>query len=162
MKTLNLKHILIFIFLIFVWNVPLFAADVSHNHDASTDHSSHEQQGAVAKEVSTDKYIHQSHIEGYHLSYELIDMREKVKNLDLTVTHHLMLIIAKDGNAVEPQKVGFLITAQDGKKQKAMAMAMGGGAGADIDLSQKGEYAIKVKAVVDGQNLLDSLTYTVE
>jgi hypothetical protein len=162
MKTLNVKNILIPILFSFIWLVPSFAADTSHNHNASTDHSGHEQHGTDANKGATDKYFHQTHIDGYHFSYELIDMREKLKNQKIQVTHHLMLIIAKDGSAVEPQKAGFLITAPDGTKQQAMAMTMGGGAGANIDLSQKGEYAIKVKAVVEGENLIDSLTYIVE
>jgi hypothetical protein len=72
------------------------------------------------------------------------------------------VFIAKDGSAVQPQKAGFLVTGPDGKTQKIMAMTMGSGSGADIDFSQKGEYIIKVKAVVNGKNLIDSILYKVE
>ena len=120
---------------------------------------------------ASDKPIHEADIVGYHFAYKLIDLKEKMKDMKnmhhdmekMTATHHLMLFIKNaKGDAVEADKVGFLITGQDGKGQKAMAMGMSGGYGADITLSQPGEYTVKTKAVMGEQKLMDSFIYTIK
>ncbi len=122
---------------------------------------------------ATDKPIYEANIDGYHFVYKLIDMKAKMKNMKdmgihhdmekMTATHHLMLFIKNaKGDAVEADKVGYLITGPDGKDQKAMAMGMSGGYGADVTLSQPGDYTVKTKAIIGGQNLMDSFTYTLK
>jgi len=120
---------------------------------------------------ASDKPIHEADINGYHFVYKLIDLKEKMKGMKdmqhdmekMTATHHLMLFIKNaKGDAVEADKVGYLITGPDGKDQKAMAMGMGGGYGADVTLSQPGDYTVKTKAIIGGQNLMDSFTYTLK
>lgn len=110
---------------------------------------------------------HKSQVDGYQLEYEFIDMKEKMKGMDqpmedMTATHHLMVAIKNaQGETVAADKVGFLITAPDGKDQKVMAMGMVGGYGADVNLSLPGVYTVKTKAVIGEQNLLDSFDYKI-
>ncbi|MBC2714469.1 MAG: hypothetical protein HF978_04085 [Desulfobacteraceae bacterium] len=120
---------------------------------------------------ASDKPIHEADINGYHFVYKLIDMKEKMKDMKdmdhdmekMTATQHLMLFIKNaKGDAVEADKVGFLITGPDGKDQKVMTMGMSGGYGADVNLSLPGEYSVKAKALIGEQKLVDSFTYTVK
>ena len=120
---------------------------------------------------ATDKPIHETDINGYHFVYKLIDLKEKMKDMKdmdhdmdkMTATRHLMLFIKNaKGDAIEANKVGFLITGPDGKDQKVMAMGMGDGYGADINLSLSGEYSVKAKALIGEQKLVDSFMYKIE
>lgn len=117
------------------------------------------------------KIDHKSEVDGYHLEYQFIDMKAKMKDMKdmahqmagMTATHHLMVFIKNArGEIVAADKVGYLITGPDGKDQKMMAMGMSGGYGADTDLSQPGEYTVKAKALVGDRKLIDSFTYTVK
>ncbi|GAB6143077.1 hypothetical protein [Desulfocicer niacini] len=117
--------------------------------------------------------IYSSMVKGYALTYELIDMKEKMKAMkgmegmkdmpEMTATHHLMMFVKKhEGAAVTNAMVGYLVRNPDGTLQKAMTMAMSGGYGADVDLSQVGIYTIKVKALVDKNKLVDEFQYEIK
>ncbi|MFP4226058.1 MAG: hypothetical protein ACLFRF_04950 [Desulfobacterales bacterium] len=111
--------------------------------------------------------IRETTVKGYGLSYRLIDMQARMKDMadmpEMDATHHLMLYIHPPaGKSIESPKVGFLVEGPNGKPQKAMAMAMAGGFGADLDLSEKGDYTIKSKAVFAEVKLIDGFEYTIE
>ena len=117
--------------------------------------------------------IYSSMVKGYALTYELIDMKEKMKAMkgmegmkdmpEMTATHHLMMFVKKhEGAVVTNAMVGYLVKNPDGTLQKAMTMAMSGGYGADVDLSQVGIYTIKVKALVDKNKLVDEFQYEIK
>ncbi len=111
--------------------------------------------------------IHMSMVEGHHFSYELIDMREKMKDMknmpEMKDTHHLMMHI-KDaaGQKVDKAKVGYMIQNPDGSTRKKMAMGMAGGFGADVNLGEKGVYKIKTKVVAGEKKLMDAFEYEVK
>jgi len=114
--------------------------------------------------------IHSSMVDGYALTYELIDMKEKMKDMkgmkdmpEMKATHHLMMFVKKhEGAAVTDAMVGYLVKNPDGTLQKAMTMGMSGGYGADVDLSQVGTYTIKVKALAEKNKLVDEFSYEVK
>jgi hypothetical protein len=111
--------------------------------------------------------IHSSIVDGYKLSYELIDMRERMKDMpnmpEMPGTHHLMVYVqGPDGSPAENAKTGFLIQGPDGEKQTAMCVGMGGGYGADIKLDKKGTYTIKSKIVNGNDKVLDLFTHQVK
>ena len=110
---------------------PVVAADKQMSGHEGMDHS--KPQG--------NQSIRQTMLEGHHLSYELIDMKAKMKDMNMSMpdmkSHHLRLYIKdKDGNPVTNAKVGYLVKGPDGSTQKAMAMGMNKGFGADIDLKE--------------------------
>jgi hypothetical protein len=114
-------------------------------------------------------YIQESDVDGYRLEYKLIDMKAKMDHaghgheMEMSASHHLMLYIKNGkGEAIEADKVGFLVSGPDGEDQKAMAMGMGGGYGADLNLTKKGEYTVKSKAVIGEQKLIDSFIHKIE
>jgi len=119
------------------------------------------------------KEIHMSTVDGHHLAYHLIDMKEKMAgaggkimeghDMDQMESHHLMLyVVGPDGKKVTEGKVGYKVEGPDGRVQKAMAMGMNGAFGADIDFKVKGTYTIKTKVVADGKKLIDTFSYKVD
>ena len=131
----------------------------SHDHDMGQmhqmDHSGHRGAG-----------IHDSSVDGYLFSYHLIDLREKMQDMEnmpeMKATHHMMVYVASpDGAPVAEAKVGYLVIGPDGEQQRLMAMGMSGGFGADVDLGAPGAYTVKTKAVAGNTTLLDEFTYEV-
>ena len=129
----------------------------SHHHDMDQmDHSGH--RGAN---------IHNSTVDGYSLAYHLIDMREKMKDMEnmpeMQATHHMMVYVTgPDGAVLAQAKVGYLVEGPDGSKQRLMAMGMGDGFGADVDFGTSGAYTVKTKAVANSTTLRDQFIYEVK
>jgi hypothetical protein len=152
-----MKKALLFIILIvlFIFVLPAFAAEEMKSHNMEQ-HSGH-----------SGKLIHEANIDGYHLSFHLIDKPAPMKdmpgmkhNMQEMSTHHLMLYIQDaDGKTIDNAQAGYLIVGPDGSEQKVMAMGMSGAYGADINLSISGEYTVKCKAVVGEKKLLDEFKY---
>lgn len=119
---------------------------------------------------------HQGHrfrtatVDGYQFSYELIDMREKMKEMKadghghvMNMTHHMMVYVKNpEGHKVDSAKVGFLVVGPNKEKQKLMCMGMAGGFGADVDFTATGTYSIKTKVVVGDKKLIDAFSHKVE
>jgi len=135
----------------------------SHEHDMhqmeqmdQMDHSGH--RGAN---------IHNSSVDGHSLAYHLIDLREKMKDMEdmpeMQATHHMMVyVVSPDGAPVAEAKVGYLVVGPDGNRQRLMAMGMQDGFGADVDFRAAGTYTVRTKAVAGDTTLLDNFTYEVE
>lgn len=132
----------------------------SHQHDMDQmdqmDHSAHR-----------GPNIHTSMVDGHHLAYHLIDMREKMKDMEnmpeMKATHHMMVyVVNPDGTPLAQAKVGYLVVGPDGQQQRLMAMGMSDGFGADVDFGAPGAYTVKTKAVANGTTLRDEFTFEVE
>ena len=111
--------------------------------------------------------IHNASVDGYSLDYHLIDMREKMKDMEhmpeMKATHHVMVYVTgPDGAVLAEAKVGYLVVGPNGQQQKLMAMGMSDGFGADVDFGAPGAYTVKTKAVANGATLRDEFTYEVE
>ena len=132
----------------------------SHEHDMhqmeqmdQMDHSGH--RGAN---------IHNSSVDGHSLAYHLIDLREKMKDMEdmpeMQATHHMMMyVVGPDGAPVADAKVGYLVIGPDGNRQRLMAMGMQDGFGADVDFRAAGTYTVRTKAVAGDTTLLDEFAY---
>ncbi len=155
-----------------------WASDSNKKHDMSG-HDSHDMtksetmnhdemdHGKTAYNGNHEEAMHTSMVGNHHFTYDLIDMREKMKGMkdmpEMKATHHMMVYIkSHDGHALEKAMVGYYVTNPDGTTQKTMAMGMGDGFGADLDFSQKGTYGIKVKAVSEAGQLMDQFEYEVK
>jgi len=158
------------------------AEDMTHDtgHQMSKekmDHGMHQMEAGKDGEMTMEHSehsgdnIHNSVVEGYRFSYNLIDIREKMAAMKaaghmhegMDVTHHLMVYIENpEGVTVENADVGYLVKGPDGSTQKRMCMGMGGGYGSDVDFADSGDYIIKTKAVTNGEKLTDDFTYTVK
>jgi hypothetical protein len=133
------------------------------------DHS--KMDGAMEHSVRMGDMIHESTVDGYKISYHLIDnMAQMAKMKDMKghdmsqmKSHHLMAyIVDPAGKPVADGKVGYKVTGPGGTDQTAMTMGMTGGFGADVDLKAKGTYTIKTKAVAGEAKLLDEFSYEVK
>lgn len=129
----------------------------SHEHDMGQmdemDHSGHR-----------GPNIRNSSVDGYSLAYHLIDLKEKMKDMEnmpeMQATHHMMVyVVSPDGTPVAEAKVGYLVVGPDGQQQRLMAMGMSDGFGADVDLGAPGAYTVKTKAVAGSTTLRDEFTY---
>jgi hypothetical protein len=148
------------------------AGDMDHGAMKGMDHGS--VKGAEMKEhgqhsAEWGPSIHESIVEGYRITYHLMDNRAamakmgdmKGHDMSQMKSHHLMLfIVGPDGKKVEDAKVGYKVEGPS-REQKTMAMAMKGGFGADVELGAKGTYEIKTKALVGEKALLDEFKYDV-
>lgn len=120
--------------------------------------------GLVHHSVRHGENIHNATVDGHQFAYYVIDMKKPHAEMkDMQTTHHMMVYLTgPDGKQLNKAKVGYLVVAPDGAKQKLMGMDMQGSFGADVNFGQKGTYSIKSKAVVDGKTLIDQFTYDVK
>jgi len=134
----------------------------SHEHDMDMsqmeemDHSGHR-----------GPNIHNSKVDGHSLAYHLIDLREKMKDMEnmpeMQATHHMMVyVVSPDGMPIAEAKVGYLVISPSGDEQRLMAMGMSDGFGADVDFKASGAYTVRTKAVAGSTTLLDEFTYEVQ
>lgn len=104
------------------------------------------------------KVIHTQTEQGVKATFRLIDMREKMKGMEMPAgmkdTHHLMVMFtdAKTGKPLSEGEVKYKIVAPDKSEQVKSTMAMSGGFGADVNLSAKGKYGIMTRCkLADGK-----------
>lgn len=134
---------------------------------SSMSHGSHDQE-ATTHSGHAGQMIHESTVDGYRLAYHLIDMAEKMKDMNVSAptqmgTHHLMVYVqSPDGQETKNARVGYLIVGPDNTRQKAMTMAMTSGFGADVSFKAKGTYVVSTKIVVGDRKILDNFNYTVK
>jgi hypothetical protein len=134
-----------------------------HGEPSNSAHGHGETRGPGMK----GEKIHSSSVDGYQLTYELVDMRERMEDMpdmpEMPGTHHLMVYVeGPDGAPAENAKTGFLIQGPDGEKQTVMCVGMGGGYGADVKMDEKGAYSIKTKIVRGNDKVFDSFTHRVD
>jgi hypothetical protein len=157
--------------LMFVFS-PVFAADEMPVQGMQGMHDMQKQgmqDMQMQQSEPVGKVIRETVVDGYHLSYHLIEMQAQMKgmegmshNMQEMGTHHLMVYIKDaEGKSIDSAQTGYLIVAPDGAEQKVMTMAMGGGYGADINLSKPGTYTIKTKSVFGDKKLIDEFTYQI-
>ncbi|MDE0206468.1 MAG: hypothetical protein OXP66_10635 [Candidatus Tectomicrobia bacterium] len=111
--------------------------------------------------------IHNSSVDGHSLAYHLIDLREKMKDMEdmpeMQATHHMMVyVVSPEGAPVAEARVGYLVIGPDGNRQQLMAMGMQDGFGADVDFRAAGTYTVRTKAVAGDTTLLDEFAYEVQ
>jgi hypothetical protein len=140
---------------------------------AGSDMAGHDMSNSDAKSGKIGELFHESMVDGYMLSYYLMDLREQKTEeakshaahgkKEMDKPHHIMVyIMDKNNEPVLKGKVGFLIKDSDGKKQKAMGMYMSKGFGTTADMKEKGVYAITAKVVVGDVKLMDKFDYEIK
>jgi len=122
----------------------------------------------------TDKIgdlIHESTVDGYLLSYYLMDLRDQkgtkeesqhagTMDMKMDKPHHIMVyIMDNDHKPVLKGMVGFMVKDHKGRAQKVMGMAMSKGFGSTVDMRQTGVYTITTKAIVGNRKIMDRFEY---
>ena len=146
-------------------------------HALAMDHSKmdHSKMGhgatAAAPADAASREIRTAVVNGYTLTYTLIDTKKMMAasaapmthDMSKMKSHHLMVNpVAPDRTPPTGGKAGFLVVQPDKVEVKAMAMLMEGGFGADLDLLVKGDYKITTKIVLGDTTLVDEFVYTVK
>jgi len=147
-----------------------FASLAFADHKEDKKQEMKEMQMKAEKENIAGKVIRTHNIDGLRLTYRLINMQARMKNMegmekmaDKVASHHLMVDVKKiGGGMIDDAKVGFMFTSPDGKKHKAMAMFMKGGHGADVDMKKRGKYKVAVKIKAGDKTVKDEFTYFAE
>jgi hypothetical protein len=126
---------------------------------------------AAEKPEAANKEIRTAVVNGYTLTYTLIDIKQMMASsptpmahdMSKMKSHHLMVNpVAPDRKPVTGGKAGYLVVQPDKTKVQAMAMLMEGGFGADVDLVAKGDYKITTKIELADTKLVDEFVYTVK
>ncbi|MBT3311120.1 MAG: hypothetical protein HN737_12000 [Desulfobacterales bacterium] len=144
---------------------PSIAMDMDHNAKESMKKGENEH--AMDNSDQLGKMIRKTVVDGYDISFRLIDMKERLKGMagmeGMSMTHHLMVFIRNpQGHNLKDAKVGYLVKGPENSSRKAMAMGMKSGFGADMNFKEKGTYTISTKVVAGGKKLTDKFTYKVE
>jgi len=139
------------------------------------DHGKHGGHGGAGAQHIMGDLMAERTVSGYTLSYYLLGkadrdkMMKGMEGMEMhgmsagpDLTHHLMLYIKGPDGKPASGKIGFIITGPEGKEFKTLTMGMHGGYGADVVLTPPGTYAIKTKAVVDGNTIEDQFEYLVK
>ncbi len=129
-------------------------------HDKAMDHGAMEHGGGnEGKKMQHDKAMDhgamsmgdgmimlQGHeVDGIMSSVHLMDTREKMAKLGMTMTHHIMVgFTDTEGEPVAEGKAAVKVESPDGEIKTVKMMAMKGQFGADIQMDQKGMYHFKV------------------
>ncbi len=151
------------------FSVQGFATDHKHEHAKGTQEAGHSKHTKTEHKISDHMgvKIHESTVDGYKFMYELIDMKDKMKNMknmpaDMK-SHHLMVYVRDShGHKLGKAKVGYLVKGPGKSEQKAMCMGMGGGFGSDVNLSEKGTYTVITKVASGDKKLMDKFDYEVK
>jgi len=126
---------------------------------------------AAAPADAASREIRTAVVNGYTLTYTLIDTKKMMAASSTPMTHdmskmkshHLMVNpVAPDRTPPAGGKAGYLVVQPDKVEVKAMAMLMEGGFGADLDLVVKGDYKITTKIALADTTLVDEFVYTVK
>lgn len=174
MKT-NLLHTVTLGALLTIAAAPVaFAMDHSKMDHSAMGHGSPAATPAAAPATPVNpanKEIRTAVVNGYTLTYTLIDMKQMMASSTMPMSHdmskmkshHLMVNpVAPDRKPLSGGKAGYLVVQPDKTEIKAMTMLMEGGFGADVDLVAKGDYRITTKIVLDKTTLVDEFVYTVK
>jgi hypothetical protein len=148
-----LKPIIALIFASLILTGTAFASDMKDKDMKDHDKASSDKIGTL---------VHESTVDGFMLSYYLMDLRnqEGNENKEMDKPHHIMVYIMDKTHApVLKGKVGFMIKDSQGTAQKAMAMYMSNGFGITCDMKEKGIYSITAKALLGDVKLVDNFKY---
>jgi hypothetical protein len=144
---------------------PSIAMEMDHNDQDTMKKGQNEH--VMDNSGQLGKMIRKTIVDGYDISFRLIDMKERMKGMagmeNMSMTHHLMVFIKNpQGLDIKEAKVGYLVKGPKNSSRKAMAMGMKSGFGADMNFKEKGTYTISTKVLAGGKKLTDRFIYNVE
>jgi len=148
---------------LFALGAPL--ASFAMDHDAMPmDH------GAMKMEhgggmMAMGKPAHEEVVEGVKATFNVIDIKAKMKEMGMKETHHIMVTFtdAKSGAKLGEGEVKLKVTGPDKKDQVKELMGMEGGFGADFTMPEKGKYGVMAKSKLkDGKVRSVKFWYTVK
>ena len=148
----------------FAISIPMTILAAEHDHGAMPmDH------GAMKMEhggmMSMGKLAHEEVVDGVKATFNVIDIKAKMKEMGMKETHHLMVVFtdAKSGAKLSDGEAKIKVIGPDKKEQVKELMGMEGGFGADFTMAKPGKYGVMAKLrLKDGKVRSVKFRYTVK
>jgi hypothetical protein len=115
--------------------------------------------------MSMGKVAHEEVVDGVKATFEVLDIKAKMKEMGMKETHHIMVVFtdAKSGKKLSEGDVKVKVMAPDKSEQTKDLMGMEGGFGSDFTLEQKGKYGVMCKfQLKDGKVRSSKFWYSVK
>lgn len=115
--------------------------------------------------MSMGKLAHEEVVDGVKATFEVLDIKAKMKEMGMKETHHIMVVFtdAKSDKKLSEGDVKVKVMAPDKSEQTKDLMGMEGGFGSDFILAQKGKYGVMCKfQLKDGKVRSAKFWYTVK
>jgi hypothetical protein len=146
----------------FALSVPLVSFAMDHESMPMEHGSMKMEHGAM---MSMGTQAHQEVVEGVKATFNVIDIKAKMKEMGMKETHHIMVMFtdAKSGAKLSEGEVKLKVTGPDKKEQVKDLMGMEGGFGADFTMAKPGKYGVMTKfKLKDGKVRSIKFRYTVK
>jgi hypothetical protein len=115
--------------------------------------------------MSMGKLAHEEVVDGVKATFEVLDIKAKMKEMGMKETHHIMVVFtdARTGKKLSEGEVKVKVMAPDKSEQTKDLTGMEGGFGSDFTLAQKGKYGVMCKfQLKDGKVRNVKFWYTVK
>ena len=115
--------------------------------------------------MAMGKLAHEEVVDGVKATFNVIDIKAKMKAMGMKETHHIMVMFtdAKSGAKLGEGEVKLKVIGPDKKEQVKDLMGMEGGFGADFTMPEKGKYGVMAKfKLKDGKVRSVKFWYTVK
>ena len=115
--------------------------------------------------MSMGKLAHEEVVDGVKATFNVIDIKAKMKEMGMKETHHLMVVFtdAKSGAKLSDGEAKIKVIGPDKKEQVKELMGMEGGFGADFTMAKPGKYGVMAKLrLKDGKVRSVKFRYTVK
>ena len=115
--------------------------------------------------MAMGKLAHEEVVDGVKATFNIIDIKAKMKEMGMKDTHHIMVVFtdAKSGSKLSEGVVNVKVMGPDKKEQVKELMGMEGGFGSDFTMSEKGKYGVMTKfKLADGKVRSVKFWYTVK
>ncbi len=151
---------------LFALSAPMasFAA-MEHEHgDMPMDHGSMKMDHGGGM-MAMGKLAHEEVVDGVKATFNVIDIKAKMKEMGMKDTHHIMVVFtdAKSGGKLSEGEVKVKVQGPDKSEQVKDLMGMEGGFGSDFTMPKKGKYGVMAKfKLKDGKTRSVKFWYTVK
>jgi hypothetical protein len=156
----------------FALSLPMGVLAAEHDHGSMPmDHGSMPMDhGSMKMEhgggmMAMGKLAHQEVVDGVKATFNVIDIKAKMKEVGMQETHHIMVVFtdARSGARLSEGEVKVKVVGPDKKEQVKELMGMEGGFGSDFTMAKPGKYGVMAKfKVKDGKVRSTKFRYTVK
>jgi hypothetical protein len=115
--------------------------------------------------MAMGKLAHEEVVDGVKATFNIIDIKAKMKEMGMKDTHHIMVVFtdAKSGSRLSKGVVNMKVVGPDKKEQVKELMGMEEGFGSDFTMPEKGKYGVMAKfKLKDGKVRSVKFWYTVK
>jgi hypothetical protein len=156
----------------FALSLPMGVLAAEHDHGSMPmdhgampmDHGSMKMESGGGM-MSMGKLAHQEVVDGVKATFNVIDIKAKMKEAGMKETHHIMVVFtdAKSGARLSEGEVKVKVVGPDKKEQVKELMGMEGGFGSDFTMAEPGKYGVMTKfKLKDGKVRSTKFRYTVK